>query len=65
MNSSHVVLVLAGLIGLGLYAWACQRWPYVTCGRCKGGKHPSPSKKAWRNCGRCKGTGKRLRLFAR
>lgn len=66
MNSSHVVLALAGLVALGIYAWACQRWPYTSCRRCKGaGKHHSPFKKAWRNCRRCKGAGKRRRAFAR
>ncbi|MFI5614728.1 hypothetical protein [Amycolatopsis sp. NPDC051903] len=57
-----VVLFLLWLVG---YYLACQIWPYKACGRCQGGKHESPSGKAWRNCFRCGGSGKKRRLLAR
>lgn len=58
-------VVLPAAAALVLYLLACQIWPYTACKRCQGGKHPSPSGKAWRHCGRCHGTGRRRRLFAR
>ncbi|MFD4196753.1 hypothetical protein [Amycolatopsis thermoflava] len=58
-------VVLALLAWLALYYLACQIWPYTACGRCNGGKHTSPTGKAWRNCSRCGGSGKKRRLLAR
>lgn len=57
------ILLLVGWFVV--YYLACQIWPYTTCGRCKGGKHHSPSGKAWRDCPRCGGSGKKRRLLAR
>ena len=37
-----LLLVLAVI---GLYLLACRIWPYVECGRCDDGRHPSPSGK--------------------
>lgn len=56
-----LLLVLAVI---GLYLLACRIWPYVECGRCDDGRHPSPSGKAFRHCSRCGGTGRKRRLFA-
>jgi len=58
-------VILVGLGWLVVYYLACQIWPFTACGRCKGGKHTSPSGKAWRHCTRCGGSGKRRRLLAR
>lgn len=58
----HLLVVLALLAGG--YLIACQVWPYKACSRCRGGKHPSPSRQYWRHCGRCGGTGRRRRFLA-
>lgn len=57
-------LLLTALIAVGLYLLACRIWPYVDCGRCRGGRRASPSGKAFRLCSRCGGTGRKRRLFA-
>lgn len=61
MNANAVLLIV---IVIALYLIACRVWPYTTCGRCDGGKHLSPTGKAWRHCPRCGGTGRRRRVFA-
>lgn len=58
-------IVLLFVAWFALYFLACQIWPYTACGRCQSGKHPSPTRKAWRHCSRCGGTGRKRRLLAR
>ncbi|MGH3432142.1 MAG: hypothetical protein ACRDQB_04825 [Thermocrispum sp.] len=61
VNQQLIVLIL---VVVGAYVLSCLLWPYTKCGRCKGGKHPSPSGRAWRSCGACGGKGRKLRLGA-
>lgn len=64
-----VFLILAGLLGLIVYAGLCLFWPYLDCGKCKG----SPKKRPWwnrgsrsfRRCRRCKGYGEYKRIGRR
>lgn len=64
--SRDLVLALAVLAALTVYAAACRWWPYAACRRCSGeGKLRSPSGRAWRKCPRCKGSGARLRIGRR
>lgn len=46
------------------YVLACLLFPYKACTWCSGGKHRSPSGRAFRACWRCGGSGKQLRLGA-
>lgn len=47
------------------YLLACLLFPYKACTWCSGGKHRSPSGRAFRACWRCGGSGKQLRLGRR
>lgn len=58
-------LLVVALVLVAVYLVACQVWPYKPCPRCSGGKHPSPTRKFWRNCTRCGGTGRQRRIFSR
>jgi hypothetical protein len=58
--------VACALIALGCYAFACWRWPYGACRKCKGrGRFPSPTTRYWRPCPRCGGTSRRVRVGRR
>lgn len=56
-------LIVVALAVLALYFVACCWWPFVSCPhpKCEGGKHRSPSGKAWRPCWWCRGKGSRVR----
>jgi hypothetical protein len=60
-------LIIAGLIGLPLYAAFCLLHPDKPCRRCGGwGGKPSRRRRgARRHCRRCDGTGRRFRVPAR
>jgi len=59
-----VITFLLLVAGFGLYLAVCRIWPYIPCRRCRDGRHPSPSGKAWRHCSHCGGTGRQRRRFA-
>ncbi|MFG1997696.1 hypothetical protein ACGFNU_00955 [Spirillospora sp. NPDC048911] len=58
------LLLLAILAATG-YMIHCLIWPYRSCRYCEGGKHRSPSGRAWRYCHRCNGKGAQLRIGRR
>ncbi len=64
--NTHILLTLAPVAWVALYAIACLVWPFGSCWRCGGdGKIRSPKGRHWRRCKRCKGTGARLRIGRR
>lgn len=61
-----LIVIAGGLIWLGVYAFACWRWPWTTCTKCEGkGKFTSPSGKNFRKCPKCKGSPTRMRTGRR
>jgi hypothetical protein len=59
--------LVAGLVGLAVYLWACQLWPYARCPRCRKspGRRLSWWGRSWGDCRWCGGRGKRVRVGRR
>lgn len=65
-GDGRALLAALALVAALVYAAACWRWPFTSCGRCNGAaKLRSPSGRNWRPCPRCKGRGSKLRAGRR
>ena len=62
----YAIMALAGAGWLLWYAFACWRWPFRSCPKCKGlGRIHAPSGKTFRMCKWCGGSARRLRAARR